>query len=150
MTEYVCGFVFSESADRVALIQKKRPTWQAGKFNGIGGHIEPGESAAEAIRREFREETGLTIFGWQQFCRLRGGNEDAWRVNFFRAFGLLDDCCAQINAREIDEGTIFVLPIDDLFTRPHIPNLRWLIPLALDRDKPIADIVETAAQEQSK
>ncbi len=32
-----------------------------GKWNGIGGKIEPGESPEEAVIREAKEETGLTI-----------------------------------------------------------------------------------------
>jgi 8-oxo-dGTP diphosphatase len=33
----------------------------AGCWNGIGGHIEPGECIAASARREVREETGLDI-----------------------------------------------------------------------------------------
>jgi 8-oxo-dGTP diphosphatase len=36
----------------------KKRLW-ASKFNGIGGHIEPGENPLESARRELREETGL-------------------------------------------------------------------------------------------
>ena len=45
------------------LLQKVPPgrgAW-AGLWNGIGGHVEPGESAGAAARREFHEETGLEL-----------------------------------------------------------------------------------------
>jgi 8-oxo-dGTP diphosphatase len=56
---YVNGFMFSPDHQRVALIHKRQPTWQAGYLNGIGGKIELGETAAEAMVREFSEETGV-------------------------------------------------------------------------------------------
>lgn len=33
----------------------------AGRYNGIGGHVERGEDPREAARREIREETGLEM-----------------------------------------------------------------------------------------
>jgi 8-oxo-dGTP diphosphatase len=33
--------------------------WFAGRLNGLGGHIEPGEDVLASARREAREETGL-------------------------------------------------------------------------------------------
>ncbi|MGD1994549.1 MAG: NUDIX domain-containing protein [Anaerolineae bacterium] len=32
-----------------------------GQYNGVGGHVEPGEDVRTAARREVREETGLEI-----------------------------------------------------------------------------------------
>jgi hypothetical protein len=39
VVEYVVGFAF-DTDGRVALIRKNRPEWQAGRLNGIGGHVE--------------------------------------------------------------------------------------------------------------
>ena len=40
---------------------KKQQDPNAGKWIGVGGHIEPGETPEECIRREVTEETGLTL-----------------------------------------------------------------------------------------
>ncbi len=57
--EYVLGFMFSPDEKKVLLIWKNRPSWQAGKLNGIGGKVNPGETPLEAMEREFIEETGF-------------------------------------------------------------------------------------------
>ena len=57
---YVLGFQFNNDGDRVALIKKGRPEWQAGLWNGIGGGVERGEPVKLAMEREFQEETELS------------------------------------------------------------------------------------------
>jgi 8-oxo-dGTP diphosphatase len=47
MQTYACGFLFSLDRTRVLLIRKRRPAWQAGRLNGVGGKIEPGETPAK-------------------------------------------------------------------------------------------------------
>lgn len=59
--EYVLAFIFDESLEKVLLIQKQRPQWQAGLYNGIGGKIEEKETAIDAIKREIFEEANLEI-----------------------------------------------------------------------------------------
>ena len=47
---------------------KKQQDENAGKWIGIGGHLEDGESPEECVLREIGEETGLSVTG----LRLRG------------------------------------------------------------------------------
>ena len=51
--------VFLRKEDELLLAMKKRGFGE-GRFNGTGGKIEPGESAAECARRETLEEIGVT------------------------------------------------------------------------------------------
>src|SRR4051812_14470708 len=134
--EYVCGFLFSQDRARVLLIRKRRPAWQAGKLNGLGGKIEPGETPHQAMRREFREEAGADLAEerWQHVLTL-SGDDDAgagqkWAGHFFRAFGDVDAVRAMTDEQ---------LEVHDALLLPEgvIPNLRWMIPLMLD-DEPVS------------
>jgi 8-oxo-dGTP diphosphatase len=123
--QYVAGFLFRADASEVALIGKIKPAWQRGKFNGIGGKIEAGETPWDAMCREFREETGANVSTWRQFAvlRWRGGS-----VYFFEARGSYQLFTTTA------EPVVWV-KIAALQELEIIPNLRWLIPLALDKDR---------------
>lgn len=128
MVEYVVGFAFTADKQHVALIQKARPTWQRGKLNGIGGHVEDGESWAQAQAREFAEETGVDIHPskWVAFATLNGAG---YLVRCFYAF---DD--AVRNILSITDEPVSLYRVADLPNLPAIPNLQYLIPLALDEE----------------
>ena len=131
MQSYVCGFLFSPDRTRVLLIRKRRPAWQAGRLNGVGGKVEPGESVWDAMRREFREEAAVDLADWQEVLVLSGaddaGSGRGWAGHFFRAFGPLDAVRAMTDeALEVHPAR--ALP-DDV-----IPNLRWMIPMLCDDD----------------
>ncbi|WP_152633286.1 NUDIX domain-containing protein [Aliarcobacter butzleri] len=65
-TKYVVGLVFDET-ERVMLIEKKRPDWQKGLLNGVGGEIRINESPIDAMIRECKEESGLYIDKWHLY-----------------------------------------------------------------------------------
>ena len=44
---------------------KKEHDINEGKWIGVGGHFEPGESPEECLVREVKEETGLTLTSWK-------------------------------------------------------------------------------------
>lgn len=120
MTEYVAGFMFD--ADRVALVVKNRPAWQAGRMNGIGGHIEPGETPEDAMVREFKEETGYQWKAdWHKFAELSG---DDWRVHFFWVLG--DHSILKSTTDE----KIVSIPCDRINHANCISNLTWLVPMS--------------------
>jgi 8-oxo-dGTP diphosphatase len=124
MKEYVAGFLFNERKKHVALILKNRPDWQSGKFNAIGGSVETekAEFPLGAMRREFKEETGLDVDNWHAFATLE--DDRGWKVYFYWAIGEVWAC------RKTTDEDIKVFRVEDL-PENIIPNLRWLIPMAL-------------------
>lgn len=129
VTRYVAGFLFDSEHLAVALVEKKRPAWQAGKYNGVGGHIEDGETPAQAMRREFREETGFDVPRWEHFATLTG---HGFEVVFFRATHQCFDKLADSTAFPTDEQIVCV-PLYAIANGAAtvISNLRWLVPMAL-------------------
>lgn len=123
MTTYVAGFRV-DSDGFTLLIEKLKPAWQAGKLNGIGGKIEPGEVAVGAMVREFEEETGIATepSEWTMTVIITGKD---FRVYFFMSRGSIGEW-RQMEAEQIRVAHTLELPVNV------ISNLRWLIPLSLD------------------
>lgn len=140
MTEYVVGFVFSADRMRLALIEKQKPKWQAGKLNGIGGKVEPGEQHAVAQSREFHEETGVLILPqyWRKFAVLAGPD---YRVTCFVAF---DD--AVLNVQTMEKEQVVLILCNQFPLIPNlIDNLSYLVPLSLDDTQTGVPLIEYGA-----
>lgn len=133
MTSYVLGFSFTCDLRSVILINKTRPTWQAGRLNGIGGHIEKNETPTEAMVREFVEETGWAAAqDWQGFGRLSGRD---WEVFLFRSRSNVPSSDRDyILMKTGEEGSVAIFSVADVLkgTFLPLPNLRYLIPMALN------------------
>jgi 8-oxo-dGTP pyrophosphatase MutT (NUDIX family) len=106
--EYVLGFAFSDRS--VLLIRKNRPAWQANLLNGVGGKVEPADwSLDEAMRREFKEETGIDteVGSWVKFAQhLKpgkfNGDPDSYSLHVFTT-RLDNDQIEQLNCDATDE-----------------------------------------------
>ncbi len=129
--QYVLGFMFNEEKDKVLLIHKNRPDYQAGKLNGIGGQMEEfdNNNSLHAMIREFKEETGLYIDKWEKFCELSGVN---WDIAVFKTIGNLSQAIT-ITDEEVGTYDINNLPVNCL------TNLKWLIQMALEKDSYIVE-----------
>src|ERR1700761_6761286 len=54
------GAIVRDGAGRLLLVQRGHDP-EAGRWSLPGGRVEPGETDAEALAREMREETGLIV-----------------------------------------------------------------------------------------
>ena len=140
MFSYVLALLFSADRERIVLMEKTRPAWQAGRVNALGGKLREGETAVEAARREVREEAGVDIANWEVVLVWR---DPAYTMHVVRAVG--DEA---LQAHTAEDQRVFTSPVGDLPANV-IDNLRWLIPLALDRDVALPIDVRSAAPEGS-
>lgn len=124
---YVVGFRFYQG-DHVVLIEKLKPSWQCGLLNGVGGLVELGESGLQAMQREYLEETGEVIYAWQLFATLDFSEA---HVDFYRHAG----DWATSTARTTTAEKVIHVHLEDLDSFELVPNLKWLIPLALAEDE---------------
>jgi 8-oxo-dGTP diphosphatase len=131
-TEYVAGFLFANGGYAVVLIRKEKPAWQAGLLNAVGGKIEPNETPEQAMRREFIEEAGVDVDSWKKFCVLQG---EGFRVHFFSTFDT-----AKYNAvQSCTNEQVIRTYIDRIKPSACLPNVIWLISMALAMDRDRAD-----------
>ncbi len=139
INKYVIGFVFDTKTQEVLLIEKKRPNWQKGLLNGVGGKAESFETDRPvlAMVREAEEETGLQTRpeDWLLFHNeLHVSGNDLF---FYVAD--IKDFVHQVRMRT-DEMPVFVpydLAYNGFFDKVRVQpdrmlyNLNWLIPMAL-------------------
>lgn len=125
--EYVCGFMFDQTYQNVALIEKVNPSWQRGFLNGVGGKIEKDESPINAMVREFKEEAGVdtTIETWTQYAKIVQNN--SWHVYFFMSVGDLS------LLKSMEKEQIVLLAIKDLQQSKALQSVKWLVPLCMDK-----------------
>ncbi len=119
---YVLGLVFNSSQDTILLIDKLRPEWQKGRWNGIGGKIEEGETPYDAMCRESVEETGF-IHPYQH------------KITFVCPGGTVFVFAAKcshprINFNQIEDELLQEFPLDNL-PGGIMYNIKWIIPLCL-------------------
>ena len=137
---YVLALLFTPDGRQVVLMKKSRPAWQSGRVNAPGGKVLPGETPTEAARREVREEAGVDVIAWEEFLVWE---DPIYHMHALRAF----DAAAEL-AYTAEDQEVFLADVGHL-PSGLIDNLRWLIPLALDRDVALPVRVTSANPEGS-
>ncbi|MEG0277168.1 MAG: 8-oxo-dGTP diphosphatase [Coprobacillus sp.] len=96
---------------------KKENDINAGKWIGVGGKFEDGESAEECMCREIYEETGYTVHalnfqGFVMFPKLYHGQDEGMFIYTCDDFsGELNDVCDEGVLKWIDDNQISSLPM---------------------------------------
>ncbi len=129
------GYVLSPDRRRVLMIHRNaRPQDQhLGKYNGLGGKLEPDENVVEGMRREIREEAGIDCgamqlrgtVSWPGF----GRDGEDW-------FGFLFVITAFSGTPFLSnpEGTLEWIDVDAILELPLWEGDRHFLPLVFDAD----------------
>lgn len=127
MTKYVVGFLFDKSIELVVLIEKQKPEWQKNKWNGVGGKIETEETPLQAMVREFKEEAGLEINDWRQYCIICGNNFEIY------IFYSIVEAEHLMRVRTMTDENIGVWSLArvNIWNFPLLPDMRWILPMAI-------------------
>ena len=118
--------IFVIRGEQILLIHKKRGLG-AGKINGPGGRLEPGETPAAGAARELREELGVTAIDSIRLGEHRFQFVDGYSiyVHVYRATGL------QGTPVETDEAVPMWVDIDNIPFEEMWEDDRLWLPLLL-------------------
>lgn len=129
------GYVLSEDRRRVLMVHRNaRPDdHHLGKYNGLGGKLEPGEDVMSGMRREIREEASIECgtlslrgtINWPGF----GRNGEDW----FGFLFLIESFSGQVPTSNA-EGSLEWVALDQLGTLNLWEGDRQFLPLVFDGD----------------
>ena len=100
-------------------------------WNGLGGHVEKGESILLAARRELKEESGLEAqtFSYAGQIQVETGTNTGIAVFVFIARGLIGELKAS------EEGVLAWKALDEALSLPLVEDLYTLLPLLLNGEE---------------
>lgn len=129
------GYVMSPDGKSTLLIHRtaRKDDQHLGKYNGLGGKMEPGEDILSCMRREIREEAGIECthmelrgtINWTGF----GPEGEDWLGFIFRI-----DAFTGKPLTENAEGTLAWHPVHSILELPMWEGDRHFLPLVFDGD----------------
>lgn len=129
------GFIMSPDKQETLLVHRnKRPDDQhLGKYNGLGGKMEPGEDIFQCLCREIQEEAGIVCedailrgtINWTGF----GPNGENWFGFIYRV-----DRFSGTPMQSNEEGVLEWKKVKDLGKLPMWEGDKYFLPLVFDDD----------------
>ena len=132
--ETVLAYIKHNDSFLMLLRNKKKNDINANKWIGVGGHLEKGETPAEALYREVKEETGLDVIDYEYRGLVRFNYGDlselmhVYVIN--RVRGELIDC---------DEGTLKYIPLNKVMYLELWEGDKIFLPYLIN-DKPFFEL----------
>ena len=131
------GYVFSPDGRRVLMIHRTARPDDAhlGKYNGLGGKLDPGEDVIAGLRREIQEEAGIECesvqlagtISWPGF----GTHGEDWFGFIFRVERFTGE-----PLRANPEGTLEWVEVERVLSLPLWEGDRFFLPMVFDRTHP--------------
>jgi 8-oxo-dGTP diphosphatase len=129
------GYVMSPDGQKTLLVHRNRRHDDAhyGKYNGLGGKMEPGEHITQCISREIFEEAGISsekivlrgTINWTGF----GPHGEDWFGFIYRI-----DSFSGTPFKQNSEGELLWFPVEELLSLPMWEGDRYFLPLVFDDD----------------
>lgn len=137
----LCYLFRAEGGREQVLLGIKRQGFGAGKVMGLGGHVDPGETVAEAAAREVLEESGLTVVAADlvesALITFRFPSRPEWDavVTAYRARSWTGDLT------ESDELTPMWYPVEQVPLNEMWDDERYWLPQVLAGERLSAEII---------
>lgn len=129
------GYILSPDRKKTLLVHrnKRDDDQHLGKYNGLGGKMEPNEDIFQCLVREIREEAGITCvetvlrgtINWTGF----GPHGENWFGFIYRV-----DRFEGVPRSSNDEGDLDWVAVDRLLELPMWEGDKYFLPLVFDDD----------------
>lgn len=113
---------------------KKLNDMNEGKWIGVGGHIEEGETKDHAMKREIKEETNLDVISYKEKGLIHFVNDDYEEDMYLYIVDKIEG-----ELKECDEGTLKYIDIDEVMSLPMWEGDKIFLPLLL-KDEPYFEL----------
>jgi 8-oxo-dGTP diphosphatase len=127
------GYVLSPDRRQVLLIHRNRRQEDAhyGKYNGLGGKLDPGEDVVVCMCREIREEAGIECASMKLRGTISWPGFGKQGEDWFGFIFLIERWSGQART-ESPEGTLEWLPVEQLLKLPLWEGDRHFLPLVFE------------------
>lgn len=130
MKETVLCYIEKDGKYLMLFRNKKENDINSGKYIGVGGHIELGETKEEALIREVKEETNLDVISYEYFGKVFFKDDD-FEENMY----LFTVTEFKGELKECDEGELHWINKENILDVPHWQGDKYFLEKIKNNEK---------------